>query len=146
MPCILRVAENWAAQQNAAVDENVITAQEGAPQWEHDMAIHGSVVAAISAAVTAAARRQAAAAREMHEAEAAGREVAAACEAREAREEAELRALEAALAQDRARKEAEGKAQGDAVKKEAIETARWKVAEEKPTTEVVIGALEAEKA
>ena len=65
-----------------------------------------------------------------------------------------MKALEEALAQDRARKEAEerahaeatAKAQADAARKDAIEAARRKVAEERAKTEAELAALEAEKA
>ena len=54
--------------------------------------------------------------------------------------------MEQALAQERARKEAEMKAQADAAKPEAIETLRHKVAEAKAKNEAELRALEAEKA
>ena len=65
-----------------------------------------------------------------------------------------MRALEEALAQERARKEAEerahaeatAKAQADAARKDAIEAARRKVAEERAKTEAELAAFEAEKA
>ena len=65
-----------------------------------------------------------------------------------------MKALEEALAQERAKKEAEerahaeatAKAQADAAKKDAIEAARRKVAEERAKTEAELAALEAEKA
>ena len=68
--------------------------------------------------------------------------------------EAEVRALEEALAHERARKEAEerahaeatAKAQADAAKKDAIAAARRKVAEERAKTEAELAALEAQKA
>ena len=64
------------------------------------------------------------------------------------------KALEEALAQERAKKEAEerahaeatAKAQADAASKDAIEAARRKVAEERARTEAELAALEAEKA
>ena len=52
-----------------------------------------------------------------------------------AKKEAEVKTLEQAIAQERARKGAEMEAQADAAKREAIEKARWKVAEEKAKTE-----------
>ena len=55
-------------------------------------------------------------------------------------------ALKEALAHERAPKEAEDGAQADAVKREAIQTARQKVAKEKGSTEAEIRAWEAEKA
>ena len=63
-----------------------------------------------------------------------------------AKKGAEVKVLEQALAQDRARKEAERKAQADAARREAIETAQGNVAEEKAKTEAELRALEAEKA
>ena len=151
MPCNLRAAQDHAAQQNAAVDGAVLTAQEEAVQRDHGMAIHDSAVAAISVALTAATAREAAAARERREADAAMREVAAAREAHAAQEavdkkEAEVKALEQALAQERARKESKMKDQAEALSREAIETAREKVAEEKAKIEAELRALEAEKA
>ena len=103
VPCNLRVARDRAAQQNAAVAGAVLMAQEGAAHWDHGMAIHASAVKAISAAPTGAAAREAAAVRERLEAEAAAREAAAARKARAAqgavaRKEAEVKALEQALA------------------------------------------------
>ena len=68
--------------------------------------------------------------------------------------EAEVKALEEALAQERATKEAEekahaeatAKAQADAAREDAIEAARRKVAEERAKTEAELAALETEKA
>ena len=65
-----------------------------------------------------------------------------------------MKALEEALAQERARKEAEemahaeatAKAQADAARKDAMEAARREVAEERAKTEAELTALEAEKA
>ena len=65
-----------------------------------------------------------------------------------------MRALEEALAQERAKKEVEerahaeatAKAQADGPKKDAIEAARRKVAEDRAKTEAELAALEAEKA
>ena len=65
-----------------------------------------------------------------------------------------MKALEEALAQERAKKEAEervhaeaaAKAQADAAKKDAIEAARRKVAEERAKTKAELVALEVEKA
>ena len=65
-----------------------------------------------------------------------------------------MKALEEALAQERAKKEAEerahagatAKAQADAARNDAIEAARRKVAEEGAKTEAELAALEAEKA
>ena len=64
-----------------------------------------------------------------------------------------MKALEEALAQERARKEAEkrahaeatAKAQADAAKRDAIEAARRKVAEERAKTEAELAAFQAEK-
>ena len=65
-----------------------------------------------------------------------------------------MKAFEEALAQERARKEAEerahaeatAKAQADAAKRDAIEAARRKIAEDRAKTEAELAALEAEKA
>ena len=128
----------------------MLIAQEEDAHWDHGMVINASAVAAISAALTAAAPREAAVARERHEVKAAAWKAAAECEARAtqeavAKKEAEMRALEQALAQERARRKADMKAQAGAAKREAIENARPKVAEQKAKTEVDIGALGAEK-
>ena len=151
VPCNLRVARDWAGEQNASVDRAVLIAQEEAAHWEHGMAMQASAVAAFSTTVTAAAAQEASAVRERREAEAAVREAAAAHKARVAQgaiatKEAEMWALEEALAQERARKEAGQRTHADAAKQDAFETARRKVAEEKTRTEVEIRALEAEKA
>ena len=159
VPCNLWVARQRATQQNAAVEGAVGIAQEEAAEWGRGMAFHASTVAAIAAGVTAAAAPEAAAARVRSEVAAAAQEAAAVQEARLAQEaiackEAEVKALEEALAQERARKEAEerahaeatAKAQADAARKDDIEAARRKVAEERAKTEVELAALEAEKA
>ena len=96
------------------------------------MAFHDSTVAAIAAGLTAAAAQEAATTRVRGDL------------AQEAivRKEAEVKALEEALAQVRARKEAEerahaeaaAKAQADAARKDAIEAGRRKVAEERAKT------------
>ena len=115
MPCNLRVAWYRAAQQNAAVKEAVLIAQEdrglplGARQGDPRLGRAGS-----SATVIAAAVREAAAARVRREAEAAAREAAAAlepCATQEAiaKKEAEVRALEEGLAQQKAPKGGVGK-------------------------------------
>ena len=57
-----------------------------------------------------------------------------------------MKALEQALAQERARKEVEMRAQADPAKREAIKTARRKVAQEKTKTEAETRAPEAAKA
>ena len=88
-----------------------------------------------------------------------GEAAAAADEARLAQEaitrkEAEVKALEEALAQERAKKEADeraraeaaAKAQADAARKDTIEAARRKDAEERARTEAELAALEAEMA
>ena len=152
VPCNLRVARQRATQRNAAVEGAVGIAQEEAADWGRGMAFHASTVAAIAARLTAAAAQEAATARLRSE-------VAAAQEARLAQEaiarkEAEVKALEEALAQERAKKEAEershaeatAKAQANAARKDAIEVTRRKVAEERAKTEVELAALEAEKA
>ena len=125
--CKLRVARDKAAQLNAAVDGAVPIAQEEAAQWEHGNAgarlgrgshlnrrrpgqpqkAPFSAKKAISAAVTAAAWREAVAAPERRGAEAAAREAAAAgkdCAVQEAiaEKDAEVRALEETLAKKKA--------------------------------------------
>ena len=153
MPRNLRVARQRATQQNAAVEGAVGIAQEEAAEWGRGMAFHASTVATIAAGLTAAAAQEAATARVRSEVAAATQEAHLAQEAI-ARKEAEVKALEEALAQVRARKEAEegahaeatAKAQADAARRDAIESARWKVAEEGAKTEAELAALEAEKA
>ena len=153
VPCNLRVARQRATQQNPAVEGAVGIAQEEATDWGRGMAFHASTVAAIAGGPTAAAAQEAATARVR------GEVVAAAEEARLTQEaiackEAEVKAVEEALAQERAKKEAEerahaeatAKAQADAARKDAIEAARRKVAEERARTEAELAALEAEKA
>ena len=153
VPCNLRVARQRATQHNAAMEGAIGIAQQEAAEWEHGMAIHASTVAAIAAGLTAAAAHEAATA------QVKGGMAAAAEEARLTQEaiackEAEVKALEEALAQERAKKEAEerahaeatAKAQADAAKKDAIEAARRKVAEDRAKTEAELAALEAEKA
>ena len=117
------------------------------------MAFHASTVAAIAAGLTAAVAHEAATARITGEVAAAGEEARLTQEAI-ACKEAEVKALEEALAQERAKKEAEerahaeatAKAQADAARKDAIEAARRKVAEKRAKTEAEVAALEAEKA
>ena len=153
VPCNLRVARQRATQQNAAVEGTVGIAQEEATDWGRGMAFHASTVAAIAAGLTAAAAQEAATARVRGEVAAAAQEARLAQEAI-ACKEAEVKALEEALAQERAKKEAEerahdeatAKAQADAARKDAIEAARRKVAEERAKTEAELAALEAEKA
>ena len=153
VPCNLRVARQRATQQNAAMEGAVGIARQEAAEWEHGMAIHASTVATIAAGLTAGAAHEAATAQVNGEVAAAAEEArltqgAIACK------EAELKALEEALAQERAKKGAEerahaeptAKAQADAAKKDAIEAARRKVAEERAKTEAELAALEAEKA
>ena len=124
-------------------------AHEEATEWGRGMDYHASKVAAIAAGLTAAAAHEAVAARiRATDEEARRTQEAIACK------EAEVKALEEALGQERAKKEAEerahaeatAKAQEDATKKEAIEAARRKVAEEKAKTEAELAALEAQKA
>ena len=151
--CNLPVARQWATQRNAAVEGAVGIAQEEATEWGRGMALHASTVAAIAAGLTAAAAHEAATARITGEVAAAAQEARLTREAI-ARKEAEVKALEEALAQERAKKEAEerahaeatAKAQANAAKKDAIEPARRKVAEERAKTEAELAALEAEKA
>ena len=153
LPCNPQVARQRATQQNAAVQGAVGIAQEEAADSSRGMAFHASTVAAIAAGLTAAAAQEAATARVRSEVAAATEE---ACLAQEAiaRKDAEVKALEGALAQERVRKEAEerahaeatAKAQADAARKDAIEAARRKVAEERAKTKAVLAALEAKKA
>ena len=128
-------------------------AQQNALEWAHGMAIDASTVVAIAARLTAAAAREAAIAQVKGEVAAADEEARLTQEAI-ARKEAEVKALEEALAQERAKKEAEerahaeatAEAQADATKRDAIEAARRKVAEERAKTEAEMAALEAGKA
>ena len=153
VPCNLRVARQRARQHSAAVEGAVGIAQEEAAEWAHGMAIHAQTVAAIAAGLTAVAAHGAATAQVNGELAAADEEARLTQEAI-ACKEAEVRALEEALAQERAKKEAEerahaeatAKAQADAAKKDAIEAARQKVAEDRAKTEAGLAALEAEKA
>ena len=153
VPCNLRVARQRATQQKAAMEGAVGIAQQEAAGWEHGMAIHASTVAAIAAGLTAGAAHEAATAQVKGEVAAAAEEARLTQEAIP-RKEAEVKALEEALAQERAKKEAEerahaeatAKAQADAARKDAIEAARRKVAEERTKTEAELAALEAEKA
>ena len=149
VPCNLRVALQRATQQNAAVEGAVGIAHEEATEWGRGMGYHASTVAAITAGLTAAAAHEAVAARiRATDEEARLTQEAIACK------EAGVKALEEALAQERAKKEAEerahteatAKAQADAAKKDAIEAARRKVAEERAKTEAQLAALEADKA
>ena len=153
VPCNLQVARQRATQQNAAVEGAVGIAQEEAADWSRCMAFHASTPAAIAARLMAAAAQEAATARVRGEVAAAAEEARLTQEAI-ACKEAEVKALEGALAQKRAKKEAEerahskatAKAQADAARKDAIEAARRKVAEERAKTEAELAALEAEKA
>ena len=153
VPCNLRVTRHRATQQNAAVEGAVCPAQEEATDWGRGMAFHASTVAAIAAGLKAAAANEAATAQVKGEVAAAAEEPRLTQEAI-ACKEAEVKALEEALAQERAKKEAEerahaeatAKAQADASRKDAIEAARRKVAEERAKTEAELEALEAEKA
>ena len=149
VPCNLRVARQRATQQNAAEEGAVGIAHEKSTEWGKGMGYHASTVAAIAAGLTAAAAHEAVAARiRATDEEARLTQEAIACK------EAEVKALEEALAQERAKKEAEerahaeatAKAQADAAKKDAIEAARRKVTEDRAKTEAELAALEAEKA
>ena len=149
VPCNLQVARQRATQQSAAVEGAVGISHEEATEWGRGMGYHASTVAAIAAGLTAAAAHEAVAARiRAADEEARLTQEAIACK------EAEVRALEEALAQERAKKEAEerahadatAQAQADAAKKDAIEAARRKVAEERAKTEAELAALEADKA
>ena len=153
VPCNLLVARQWATQQNAAVEGASGIAREEATDWGRGMAFHASTVTAIAAGLTAAAAHEAATARVRGEVAAAAQEARLTQEAI-ACKEAEVKALEEALAQESAKKEAEerahaeatAKAQVVAARKDAIEAARRKVAEERAKTEAQLAALEAEKA
>ena len=153
VPCNLRVARQRATQQNAAMEGAFGIAQQEAAEWQHGMAIHASTVAAIAAGLTAGPAHEAATAQVKAEVAGAAEEARLTQEAI-AYKEAEVKALEEALAQERAKKEAEErahaeattKAQTDAAKKDAIEAARRKFAEEWAKTEAELAALEAEKA
>ena len=153
VPCNLRVARRRATQHNAAIEGAVGIAKQEAAEWAHGMVIHASTVAAMAAGLTAAAAHEAATAQVKGEVAAAAEEARLTQEAI-ACKEAEVKALEEALAQERAKKEAEerahaeakAKAQADAARKDAIEAARRKVAEERAKTEAELAALEAEKA
>ena len=153
VPCNLRVARQRATQQNAAVEGAVGIAHDEATDWGRGMAFQALTVAAIAADLTAAAAHEAATAQVRGEVAAAAEEARLSQEAI-ACKEAEVKALEEALAQERAKKEAEerahaeatAKAQADAARKDAIEAARRRVAEERARTEAELAALEAEKA
>ena len=153
VPCNLRVVRQRARQHSAAVEGAVGIAQDEPAEWAHGMAIHAQTVAAIAAGLTAVAAHGAATAQVNGELAAADEEAPLTQEAIACRE-AEVRALEEALAQERAKKEAEerahaeatAKAGADAAKKDAIEAARQKVAEENTKTEAELAALEAQKA
>ena len=153
VPCNLRVAGQRATQQNALVEGAVGITQEEATNPGGGMAYHASTVAAIAAGFMAAAAHEAATARVRGEVAAAAQKARLAQEAI-ARKEAEVKALEEALAQERAKKEAEeraqaeatAKAQADASRKDAIEAARRRVAEERAKTEAELAALEAGRA
>ena len=108
--------------------ENAVgIAQEEATDWGIGMAFHASPVAAITAGLTAPAAHEAATARVRGEVATAAQEANLAQEAI-ARKEAEVKALEEVLAQERATKEAgerahaeaTAKAQADAARKDAI--------------------------
>ena len=152
-PCNLRVARQRATQQNAAVEGAFGFDHEEATDRGRGMAFHALTVAAIAAGLTAAAAHEAATAQVKGEVAAATEEARLTQEAI-ACKEAKLKALEEALAQERAKKEAEErayaeattKAQADGARKDAIEAARRKVAEERARTEAELAALEAEKA
>ena len=147
LPCNFRVAPQRATEKKAALEGAVGIAHEGATDWGRGMAFHASTVAAIAAGLTAAAAQEAATARVRGEVAAAAQEARLAQEAI-VRKEAEVKALEEALAQETAKKkaperahaEATAKAQADAVRKDAIEAARRKVAEERAKTEAELAA------
>ena len=106
VPCNLRVARQRATQQKAAVEGAVSIAQQEAAEWAHGMAIHALTVAAIAAGLTAVAAHGAATAQVNGEVAAADGEACLTLEAI-ACKEAEVKALEEALAHERAKKEAE---------------------------------------
>ena len=108
VPCNLRVARQRAMQQNAAMEGASGIAHEEAAEWAHGMAIHASTVAAIAAGLTAVAAHGAATAQVNGELAAADEEARLTQEAI-ACKEAEVKALEEALAQERAKKEASKK-------------------------------------
>ena len=108
VPCNLRVARQRAKQQNTAVEGAVSIAQEEATDWGRGMAFHASTVAAIAAGLTTAAAQEEATARVRGVVAAAAQEARLAQEAI-VRKEAKVKALEEALAQERAKKEAEEK-------------------------------------
>ena len=93
VPCNLRVAQQRATQQNAAVEGAVGIAHEEATEWGRGMGYHASTVASIAAGLTAAAAHEAVAARIR-----AADEEARLTQEAIARKEAEVRALEEALA------------------------------------------------
>ena len=97
VPCNLRVARQRATQRNAAVEGAAGIAQQEAAEWAHGMAIHANTVAAIAAGLTATAAREAAIAQVKSECAAADEEARLTQEAI-ACKEAEVKALEEALA------------------------------------------------
>ena len=152
VPCNLRVARQRATQQNAAVEGAVgivqVRPQIGAEAWPSTPRPWRPL------------RRdpRPQPPRRQRLPGSWGEVAAAAQEPRLAqkaigRKEAEVKALEEALAQERVKKEAEerahakatAKAQADTARKDAIEGARRKVAEERARTEAELAALEAEK-
>ena len=116
VPCNLWVARQRATQQNAAVEGAVGIAQEEAADWGRGMAFDASTVAAIAAGLTAAAAQEAATARVRGEVAAAAEEARLAQEAID-RKEAEVKALEDVIAQERAKKAAEERAHAKATAK-----------------------------
>ena len=123
VPCNLRVARQRATQRNAAVEGAAGIAQEEPTESGRGMAFHASTVAAIAAGFKAAAAHEAATARSTGEVAAAAEEArltqqAIACT------EAEVKALEEALAQERAKKEAEERAHAEATAKAQADAAR----------------------
>ena len=103
VPCNRRVARQRARQYSAAVEGAVGIAQEEAAEWAHGMAIHAQAVAAIAAGLMAVAAHGAATAQVNGELAAADEEARLTQEAI-ACKEAEVKALEEALAQERARR------------------------------------------
>ena len=102
VPCNLRVAQQRATQQNASMEGAVSMAQGEATDLGRGKAFHASTVAAIAAGLTAAAAQEAATAQVRIEVAAAAQEARLAQEAI-VRKEAEVKALQEELAQERAK-------------------------------------------
>ena len=101
--CNLPVARERAVEQNAAIEGAIVLPEQETAEWQERMANIAWIVAGITDAATAVAAPKAAVAGERRGAEAAAREAAAPLERRAieeaiAKREAEVRALEEALA------------------------------------------------